>query len=127
MFRVFLQLIALASMRSLMTNSEPIPAAQVCSSGSSAFVDPCRTIRARLVAGGDNILIRIWPVGTTRILGFTNAERCTPPPELDSPMRAGKYVYADVVVRPLTKSQSGSMQFVCIAAVTNLTARDQPW
>jgi hypothetical protein len=127
MFNVFVQLIALASMWSLVPQPEPIPAAQVCSSSSSSFVDSCRSIRARLVAGGDNILIRIWPVGTTRLLGFTNAEICTPPPELDLPMREGKYVYADVAVRPVTRPHDDAMELVCIGAATNLTARDQPW
>jgi hypothetical protein len=107
--------------------SEPLVASQVCGSSSSAFVDSCHPIRVRLVAGGDNILIRIWPVGTRRLLGWTNAELCTPPSDLDSPMRAGKYVYADVVVRPLSRPDAHTMQFVCIAGATNVTVRDEPW
>jgi len=79
-------------------------------------VAPCKDIHARLEPGADNILVRIWPVGTKRLLGWTREDVCTLPENIRAAMDAGRTIYAVVTIRPLTQSQPGHMQFVCIAA-----------
>ena len=106
------------------TQADSIPADRVCSSSDSIFVAQCFTVHARLVPGADNILVRIWPVGTTRILGYADgALKCSLPPKIDSLMTAEQVVFADVVVRPVTRSRPGYMRFVCIATATRLVVR----
>ena len=78
------------------------------------------------MAGGDNILVRVWPVGTHRLLGWTNGELCELPDSIASLMKAEKTVYADVTVRPLTSSRPGYMQFVCIARAEKTVVTDKP-
>ena len=80
-------------------------------------------MRARLEPGGDNILVRIWPVGTKRLLGWTNASVCVLPAQIESLMKEGKNAYAVVTVRPLTRSKPGHMQFVCVADARSIAVR----
>jgi hypothetical protein len=98
-----------------------IPADQVCASNDSIFVGPCRSFQARLTPGADNISIRIWPVGTNRLLGYADgALKCHLPPMLERLMDEGKTVYADLTVRPVTRSQPGHMQFACVASAQHM-------
>jgi len=94
---------------------------QICASTDSLFVGPCRSLRARLVPGADNIVIRIWPVGTRRLLGYAGrALECRLPSNLEVLMKQGQTVFADVAVRPVSPARAGAMQFVCIASIEHL-------
>jgi hypothetical protein len=105
----------------LSAQGDVILANQVCASRDSIFVGPCRSFRARLVPGADNIMIRIWPVGSSRLLGYADgALRCGLPPMLELLMDEGKTVYADVSVRPVTPSHAGHMQFACVASADRM-------
>jgi hypothetical protein len=73
------------------------------------------------VLGGDNIYVRIYVSDTGRILGYADgALRCDLPRGLEDILVKEQEVEADVVVRPVTISKPGFMQFVCIASVRNL-------
>jgi hypothetical protein len=99
-----------------------IPADAVCSHSGPPFVGPCRTVRGTLVAGADNIIVRIYVAHTRRILGYADgALRCDLPRGLEDILEKRDLV-ANVVVRPVTVSKPGRMQFVCIASVTRLKA-----
>ncbi len=75
-----------------------------------------------MTAGADNIVVRIWPVGTKRLLGYADgALKCGFPQGVMDTLAAGHQVYADIVVRPVTESRPGVMQFVCVAAAHNIT------
>lgn len=118
-------LVALPSLT--VAQGEYIPANQVCTSTDAVFVGPCFNFRARLQHGADNIIIWIWRVGTKRMLGYADgALRCTLPDNIDSVITTAKTIYADIVVRPVSRAQPGHMQFVCIASATKLIVRDQP-
>lgn len=109
----------------LCAQSDLILANQVCASSDSIFVGPCRSLRARLVPGADNIRIRIWPVGSSRLLGYAGrALKCRLPPMLERLMDQGKTVYAEVSVRPVAPSQPGHMQFACVAAADHMKVQD---
>jgi hypothetical protein len=105
---------------------ESIPAARVCSHSGPPFVGPCRTVHGGLALGGDNIYVRIYVEGTGRILGYADgALRCTLPQDLENILMKEQYVEADVVVRPVTVSKPGFMQFVCISSVKNIKIEGQ--
>jgi hypothetical protein len=71
--------------------------------------------------------VRIWKVGTRRLLGVT--ARCQPP-ECE-PLRSAArdaldwehVVFADFVVCPFTRPRPGVMQMVCIDAATGVRRR----
>lgn len=118
----------------LQIQAEPVTIAadQICASSDEHFVGPCFKIHARLQAGADNIVVWIWPVGTHRYLGYLGYadlgrgdEPCDLPPVLISPLQAYKTVYADVIVRPISRTRRHQMQLVCIAGANHLVVVDQ--
>jgi hypothetical protein len=114
-------LFATASQPQAAAPQQSIRADRVCSHSGPPFVGPCRTVRGTLVLGGDNIHVRIFVTDTGRILGYANgALRCDLPPRLEDILLKEQEMEAEVVVRPVTKSKPGFMQFVCIASVKNL-------
>ena len=101
--------------------SAEIPTGEICSRSGPPFVGSCYTLRGRMTAGADNIVVRIWPVGTKRLLGYADgALHCEFPKRVMDELAAGHQVYANIVVRPVTKSRPGVMQFVCVAAAHNI-------
>jgi hypothetical protein len=104
-----------------------IHADQICSSNNSMFVGSCFRLHARLEAGADNIMVWIWPVGTKRMLGYAGkALVCDLPKNITPFLSANKTIYTDIIVRPVSKSMPGYMQFVCIASATHLVIRNEP-
>lgn len=110
-----------------------ITADQICASTNSHFVGQCFKIHARLELGADTIEVWIWPVGTHRYLGYLGyvdlnsaKEPCDLPSNIVSPLLSGKTIFANITVRPISKEQRGHMQFVCIAAATDLVVVAHP-
>jgi len=103
---------------------EPAPPCK----GAPAVVDACFTVQGRLgVYNG--IPIRIWVVGTHRMLGVRDASGggVTVRPEIQTLLSRGEpgatIVYGDYEVCPLSKPHPGWMQFVCIESATHLVPR----
>jgi hypothetical protein len=96
--------------------------------GAPTIVDACFTVHGRLgVYNG--IPIRIWIVGTPRVLGVRDASGggVTVRPEIQMLLSRGgpgaTVVYGDYEVCPLSKPHPGWMQFVCIESAAHLVAR----
>ncbi len=103
---------------------EPAPPCK----GAATVVDACFTVHGRLgVYNG--IPIRIWLVGTQRMLGVKDATGggVTVRPEIQTLLSQGEpgetVVYGDYEVCPLSKPHPGWMQFVCIESASHLVAR----
>ncbi len=101
----------------------------VCSR-SRGFAGPCTTVRGRLRTNSDNVVVSMWKVGTTRLLGIQNEVApfnlpivCRLPDETLRLLAEGKVVYADFVIRPLTKDRPGVMGYACIASASNMVGR----
>lgn len=95
-------------------------------------VAPCRTIRGRLMLTNGTPSMRIWPVGSRRILGVIHprtgdGEFVGPLPRaVEGALRTeqwSKRVFADYVVCPLSRERAGRMQMVCIEAARNVVVR----
>ena len=82
----------------------------------------CLQIRGRASLWNGNPTLRIWRVGTRRILGVRDG---TPVPERLQKELDGftAEVFGDFVVCPLTRSQPGRMQMVCVRSAENLVVR----
>jgi len=87
------------------------------------LVDSCWTVRGRVGLYNGNPTVRIWPVGSSRILGVRHAEPQLVPPELGARLAWDTNVFADLKVCPLTRQRAGAMQIVCVASARNMTAR----
>jgi hypothetical protein len=84
------------------------------------IVGECFKVRGRLRAYSGYPRCRIWPVGTTRLLGVAD------PSSLPSNVACGEgfEVYADFVVCPLTEAKPQGLQMVCVASATNIRASE---
>ncbi len=74
----------------------------------------CFKIRGRLRAYEGSPRCRIWPVGTTRLLGVAGPL----PPNVAC--GDGFEVYADFMVCPLTETKPTGLQMVCVSSATNI-------
>jgi len=102
---------------------------EACLCGSRHSVGPSFKVHGRLSAWNGTPTLRIWIVGTKRILGVHEegeVHLTTPlPKELMHPPASfvsfwNDEVYGDFELCPLTKSRPGVMQFVCIKSASNL-------
>jgi len=96
--------------------------------GAPTIAAACFTVHCRLgVYNG--IPIRIWVMGTRRMLGVKDASGggVTVRPEIQTLLSQDEpgatVVYGDYEVCPLSKAHPGWMQFVCIESTAHLVAR----
>jgi hypothetical protein len=94
--------------------------------GSPKLVGGCYQVHGRIQAGNGTPMIRIWKVGTKRMLGVPYGEEDGDPeiaslPEtiINTDIR-DQNVFGDFVVCPLTKERPGAMQMVCVESATHL-------
>lgn len=83
----------------------------------------CVVLRRRMHpynGGAPNV--RIWPVGTKRLLGVEQAEDETVniPPGLERWVEFGTLIFADFEVCPLTQAKPEHMRIVCVESAKNL-------
>src|SRR4051812_25582546 len=96
------------------------------------LVGPCFDIRGRVSLANGNPTVRIWRVGTARILGVVGV-KCDEPPcgphampdSLWMRMTWHKDVFADLTVCPITKEREAWMQMVCIDSARNAVERSR--
>jgi len=82
---------------------------------NSQLVGACFSVHGRLSAYNGSPSLRIWPIGTHRLLGvFKDEEPLSIPENIRNLAGFDKDIYGDFLVCPLTKSEPGSMQFECI-------------
>src|ERR1041385_8689231 len=108
------------------------PTAQTTNScrSRSNLVGKCFTVRGRLSVYNGTPSIRLWPIGTKRLLGILDPTDIsavpgsnTIPPSIESKLDFDKQVFGDFLVCPLTVSHPGRMQTVCIESGKNLFVR----
>jgi hypothetical protein len=101
-----------------------IPPDSVCSHRGT-FSGPCVTVHGRMFGANGTPGVRIWKVGTGRVLGVyneTDTGTCRLPHELWTSLPS-HVIYADFVVRPLAADRPGVMQMVCVASATKIVIR----
>ena len=72
--------------------------------------------------------VRIWPVGTQRMLGvseqrFLDEGYCDLPDDIAAKLSWDSDLFADFVVCPFTPNQPGVMRLVCVDSGTHLDVR----
>lgn len=89
---------------------------------------PCTRVRGRMNYWNGTPSVRIWKVGTRRMLGvsegrFSREGYQNLPPALASTLSWETDLFADFMVCPFTRERPGVMQLVCVDSATNLVVR----
>jgi hypothetical protein len=111
-------------------SSRSIPEAQSCRKRPDVS-GKCFNTHGRLSVYNGTPSIRLWPMGTKRLLGVIDPNDVSSAPgltilpvDIKNKLAWDKDVFGDFVVCPLTRPQSGRMQTVCIASGKNLVVRE---
>ena len=94
------------------------------------LIGNCFTVRGRLSIYNGAPALRIWRVGTRRVLGiseqrFSVAGYRNVPEYIESQTDQNVAIFGDFLVCPFTRSHAGEMQLVCIQEGKNLVVRKQ--
>ena len=93
------------------------------------LVGPCYSVRGRMNYSNGTPAVRIWVVGTKRILGVSDrgceAEGCSLPAQVASKLSWHTDLFAEFVVCPFTHDNPGAMRFVCVDSATHLEVRSR--
>ncbi len=98
--------------------------------GNPKIVGACYSVHGRLSQGADTIRLRLWPVGSKRMLGVTggptldDAEAPIWPQNLKF-TSGDEDIYGDFEVCPFTQERKGAMQFVCIESASHVVTKYQ--
>jgi len=105
------------------------PQASSCRARSDV-VGKCFSVHGRLSVYNGTPSIRLWPIGTKRLLGIIDPNDASNAPgptvlpgEIKNKLDWDKDVLGDFLVCPLTRQQPGKMQTVCIESGKNLSER----
>jgi hypothetical protein len=90
----------------------------------------CFEVRGRLAFYNGSPSMRIWPIGTNRLLGISEGKYflegyANIPSVLVSQLKWGYAIYANFVACPFTKQARENMQLVCVESATNVQVK--PW
>jgi len=89
---------------------------------------PCFKIRGRMFSSNGTPSIRIWPVGTNRILGISEGrfyleDYENVPEELVHQLNWETVLYADFTICPFTNDEPGVMRLICVESAENISIR----
>lgn len=91
----------------------------------------CFNLRGRLSFYNGTPSLRIWPVGSHRLLGISEGRFALPgyanvPPGLVDKLGGfDNEMFADFLVCPFTDNKPGVMRFVCIESATSIVIRQR--
>jgi hypothetical protein len=98
----------------------------------SGVVGKCFTVRGRLSVYNGTPSIRLWPLGSKRLLGVIDPKDPSNAPgpsvfptAIKAQLDWDKEITGDFLVCPLTRSKPGRMQTICIESGKNLVVRQR--
>jgi len=87
------------------------------------LVGSCFQVHGRIFAANGAPGLRVWPVGTKRILGVAGESEGFPNCLLPH-IGFSKRVYADLIACPFTADKPARMRMVCIESAWNMVVED---
>ena len=110
--------------------SSPRPQERSCREHPS-LIGKCFNVHGRLAAYSGNPAVRLWRIGTKRILGVSDQRFKEPgfrniPDALLRQLDGENTITGDFVVCPFTRQKPGEMQLVCIDSATNTIVKKRP-
>lgn len=92
-----------------------------------SLVSSCFRVRGRLSLYNGAPTIRLWRVGTKRILGvsasYSKAGYSSIPEEIEKLLNWESEVWGDFLVCPFTRQKANEMQMICIESGKNVVIR----
>ena len=95
------------------------------------LIGPCFNVRGRLSAYNGGPTLRLWPIGTARLLGVSQGRFYLPdydnvPPEVVAKLASFETeMFADFTVCPFTKDEPGVMRLICVESAKNILVRER--
>ena len=91
-------------------------------------IGKCFTVHGRLAVYSGAPALRLWKVGTRRVLGISAQRFALPgyrnvPAVLEQQINQDVNIFGDFLVCPFTRPRPGEMQLVCIEEGKNLLVR----
>ena len=95
------------------------------------LVGKCFNVHGRLATYNGNPAVRLWRIGTKRMLGVSDQRFKEPgysniPAELLRQLDGESKITGDFLVCPFTRSKPGEMQLVCIESAKNTVVKEGP-
>ena len=91
--------------------------------GHPAVVGPCFTVHGRVSAGNGTPAIRLWPVGSHRLLGVSD-EGENLPQCVSAHLAENIVVFGDFLVCPFAPDRPGVMRSACIESASHLVVQE---
>ncbi len=129
--RIALVSLVLGALLVPQTQTRTTPPAPVCHARPD-LAGPCFAVHGALRYSNGGTPVKIWKIGTTRLLGVAglgetglpdDSTKCPLPDRLRDTLEAGKEVVANFLVCPLTREQPGIMQLVCVDSAAHVRAK----
>ena len=92
------------------------------------LVGKCFSVHGRLSTYNGNPAVRLWRIGTRRILGVSDQRYKLPgyrniPEDLAKQLDGENEVLGDFLVCPFTRPRPGEMQLMCIESAKNIVVK----
>ena len=87
---------------------------------NSRLVGECWNLRGRIQLYDSPPIIRMWVVGSDRLLGLNPEQSPIMPEKVRRHLRPNVAIYADYTVCPFTAEKPGLMQMVCVDSAEHI-------
>ena len=125
-----LSLLLLIVISSVWARPQSVSEADSCKRRTDV-VGKCFNVHGRLSVYNGTPSIRLWPLGTKRLLGIIDPRDASSAPgptilplDIKNKLDWDKDVFGDFLVCPLSVSKPGKMQTICIESGKNLSIRE---
>jgi len=131
MKRISVQIAMLLSCIAILAQPKPKPdkAAAQCKNNAH-LVGQCFRLHGRALFSNGTPSLRIWHIGTNRILGITDRPQADDAEDPNAPASLlnalggfDHFVFGDFEVCPFTPKRQGHMQMVCVERAENLAIK----
>jgi hypothetical protein len=128
--RRLMMLFVLVASSSTPAQSPPSEVKEKSCRAHPRLIGRCFTVHGRLSTYSGNPALRLWKVGTRRMLGISEQRFALPgyrnvPEYIESQINQDVAMFGDFLVCPFTRSRPGEMQLICIESGKNLVVRKQ--
>jgi hypothetical protein len=110
--------------------SPPLQAEKSCREHPQ-LIGKCFRVRGRLSVYNGAPAVRLWRIGTRRVLGISDQRFSRPeyhnlPEELTKQLNGENEIFGDFLVCPFTRPRPREMQLVCIESSKNVVVKKIP-
>jgi hypothetical protein len=107
--------------------SPPLAAEKSCREHPQ-LIGKCFAVHGRLSTYNGNPALRLWPIGTKRVLGVSDQRFSLPgylniPEDLAKQLDGETNVFGDFLVCPFTRPRPREMQLMCIESAKNVVVK----